>query len=100
MHSTLLASYSNSFQFDFAYDLSERFDVRVSYKVNDVKTTFEGIHKKVPLIPNQRGLFNISYATYFDKLVEGIDPTAEVLRRFTVSLLVLLFFLVCGTLSS
>ena len=69
------SSYSNSFQFDFAYDLSERFDVRVSYKVNDVKTTFEGIHKKVPLIPNQRGLFNISYATYFDKLV--IDFTTN-----------------------
>jgi len=54
-------------QIDLGYELFTRFDVKMAYKINDVKKTFEGVEKAVPLIPKNRALFNISYATNFEK---------------------------------
>ena len=68
-------SYANSMQFDLAYELFDRFDVKMAYKINDVRTTFGGDDKTAPLTPKNRGLFNISYATNFDKWV--FDVTAN-----------------------
>ncbi|MBT3612428.1 MAG: TonB-dependent receptor, partial [Flavobacteriales bacterium] len=58
-------SYANSMQLDLAYELFDRFDVKMAYKINDVRTTFGGDDKTAPLTPKNRGLFNISYATNF-----------------------------------
>jgi len=68
-------SYANSMQFDLAYELLDRFNVKIAYKINDVRTTFGGDDKTAPLTPKNRGLFNISYATNFDKWV--FDVTAN-----------------------
>ena len=68
-------SYANSMQVDLAYELFNQFDVKLAYKVNDVITTFNSEDKIAPLSPKNRGLFNISYATNFDKWV--FDVTAN-----------------------
>jgi outer membrane receptor for ferrienterochelin and colicins len=68
-------SYANSMQVDLAYELFNQFDVKLAYKVNDVITTFNSEYKIAPLSPKNRGLFNISYATNFDKWV--FDVTAN-----------------------
>lgn len=60
-------SISNSMQIDLGYELFKRFDVKMAYKINNVTTTFEGIEKAVPLIPKENALFNIAYATNFEK---------------------------------
>ncbi len=60
-------SISNSMQIDLVYELFNRLDVKMAYKINNVTTTFEGIEKAVPLIPKENALFNIAYATNFDK---------------------------------
>jgi len=62
-------SYANSMQLDLAYELFNRFDVKMAYKINDVKTTFGvgGVEKTAPLTPENRALLNFSYATNFDK---------------------------------
>ena len=44
-------------------------------KINDVTTTFKGVEKFVPLIPKDRALFNIAYATNFEKWT--FDVTAN-----------------------
>ena len=60
-------SYSNSLQFDLGYELFNRFDVKMAYKMNDVQTTFSGDIKIPPLTPKNRALLNLSYATNFEK---------------------------------
>ena len=60
-------SISNSIQIDLGYELFNRFDVKMAYKINNVTTTFEGIPKVIALIPKEHALFNIAYATNFEK---------------------------------
>ena len=72
-------SYANSMQLDLAYELFNRFDVKMAYKINDVKTTFGGVEKTVPLTPENRGLLNFSYATNFDKWI--FDVTANYIGK-------------------
>ncbi len=56
-------SYANSFQFDLNYELFQRFDVKLAYKINQVYTTFDGVKKLSPLVPKDRALINLAYAT-------------------------------------
>jgi len=56
-------SYSNSFQFDFNFELFERFDIKLAYKINEVYSTFQGMKKLSPLVPKNRALVNLAYAT-------------------------------------
>ena len=72
-------SYAKSMQFDMAYELFDRFDVKMAYKINDVKTTFGTDLKSVPLTPENRALLNFSYATNFDKWV--FDVTANYIGK-------------------
>jgi outer membrane receptor for ferrienterochelin and colicins len=60
-------SYSNSFQTEFNYEPVKRFEVRLAYKFQDVKTTYHGTLLEKPLIARDRVLFNMAYATKFDK---------------------------------
>ena len=57
----------------------KRFDVKIAYKINDVQTTFEGIEKIVPLLPERHALFNVAYATNFEKWT--FDVTANYIGR-------------------
>ena len=54
-------------QFDFAYELFDRFDIKLAYKINDVHTIYKGEDRVAPLTPKKRALVNIAYATNFDK---------------------------------
>ncbi|MBL6663952.1 MAG: TonB-dependent receptor [Flavobacteriales bacterium] len=56
-------SYSNSIQFDFNYELFDRFDVKLAYKINQVYSTYDGEKMKTPLVPENRALINFAYAT-------------------------------------
>jgi outer membrane receptor protein involved in Fe transport len=60
-------SFANSIQFDLAYELFDRFDIKLAYKINDVHTTYNGADKITPLTPKNRALVNMAYATNFDK---------------------------------
>jgi outer membrane receptor for ferrienterochelin and colicins len=69
-------SYATSMQLDFAYELFDRFDVKMAYKINDVKITYDGEEiKETPLSPKDRALLNLAYATNFDKWI--FDVTAN-----------------------
>ncbi len=56
-------SYSNSMQFTFNYELLPRLDVRFAYKLDDVKSTYQGILQDKPLVSRNKALANIAYAT-------------------------------------
>ena len=72
-------SIANSMQIDLGYELFKRFDVKIAYKINDVQTTFEGVEKVVPLLPERHALFNVAYATNFEKW--RFDVTANYIGR-------------------
>ena len=72
-------SIANSMQIDLGYELFKRFDVKMAYKINNVTTTFEGVEKAVPLTPKDRALFNIAYATNFEKWT--FDVTANYIGK-------------------
>lgn len=61
-------SYSNSIQFDFNYELFDRFDVKLAYKINQVYSTYDGEKMLAPLVPENRALVNFAYSTtHFNK---------------------------------
>jgi len=57
------SSYSNSFQVSLSYEFLERLDFRLAYKIDDVKSTYNGKLQTKPLIPKNRILFNVAYMT-------------------------------------
>lgn len=69
-------SSATSIQLDFAYEFFDRFDVKMAYKINDVKITYDDEEiKETPLSPKDRALLNFAYATNFDKWM--FDVTAN-----------------------
>lgn len=68
-------SYANSFQAELNYEPIKRFELRLAYKWQDVRTTYSGTLLQKPLIAKDRILFNIAYATRFDKW--KFDATAK-----------------------
>ena len=55
-------SFANILQIDFGYELLERLDLKLSYKLNDVQITYKNNRKmKAPLTPEFRGLINLAY---------------------------------------
>ena len=56
-------SYSNSIQFDINYELFDRFDMKLAYKINQVYSTFDGKKQLSPLVPENRALANFAYRT-------------------------------------
>lgn len=55
-------SYSNSLQGAFTAELIKDLEFRIAYKFDDVKTTYQGVLREVPLVTRSRGLMNLSYA--------------------------------------
>jgi outer membrane receptor for ferrienterochelin and colicin len=60
-------SYSNAFQTDFSFEPFERLNIHLAYKHYDVKETYNGMLLDKPLVPKDRALLNIDYATNLDK---------------------------------
>ena len=56
-------SFSNSIQAQFDYELIERFDIRLAYRFNDVRTDYLKGQLEKPLIARHRAFINGSYAT-------------------------------------
>lgn len=57
------ASYSNSMQFQFDYELMERLDIRLAYRFNDVRTDYQSGLLQKPLIARHRAFVNLAYET-------------------------------------
>jgi hypothetical protein len=57
------ASFSNVFQFNFTMEPIKKFEIRVAYKFQDVRATYGGVLKTVPLVPMHRILLNLGYTT-------------------------------------
>ena len=63
------SSFANTIQFDFSYELFNLFDVKLSYKINDSKTSYLGGPTydfssllETPLLPKDRALINLAYS--------------------------------------
>ncbi len=54
-------SYSNSVQASFTAEIVKNLELRLAYKFDDVKSTYDGQLREVPLVTRGRGLMNISY---------------------------------------
>lgn len=60
------SSFSNSFQVTLNYELLNKLDVRLAYKLDDVKITYlQGLERK-PLISRNKALMNIAFASNND----------------------------------
>ena len=59
-------SYSNSAQAEVNYEWFKGFNTRLAYKLYDVKQTYSDELLRVPLVPKQRALLFVSYATNDD----------------------------------
>lgn len=68
-------SYAWSTQIDVNINLIERLDLRVSYRNDDVKTTYNSQLLRKPFVANDKLLLNLAYATYYDKW--KFDVTAQ-----------------------
>lgn len=60
-------SYSNSWQADFSLEPIKRLDLKIAYKWYDVRVQYHSGLKQMPLIPENRGMVNVAYATKYDK---------------------------------
>jgi outer membrane receptor for ferrienterochelin and colicins len=54
-------SYSNSLNVELNYEPVKRFDIKLAYRFEDVKTTYGGILKQVALRPRHKGLVSLEY---------------------------------------
>jgi len=60
-------SYSNSLQTELGITPLKGMDIKLAYKYYDVKTTYSGKLLDKPLVPRDRALINIDYATHAEK---------------------------------
>jgi outer membrane receptor for ferrienterochelin and colicin len=56
-------SYSNSFQAEINYEVLRKLELRLAYRLFDVKETYHGELLQKPLLAKHRGFANISYET-------------------------------------
>ena len=56
-------SYSNVFLAMLNAEILRGLNVKLAYKINDVKTTYKGKLEAVPLVAKQRGLVSVDYKT-------------------------------------
>jgi outer membrane receptor for ferrienterochelin and colicins len=54
-------SYSNSFQFEVNHEVLSKLDLRLAYRLFDVKTTYHGELLERPLVAKHRAFANIAY---------------------------------------
>jgi hypothetical protein len=57
------SSYSNSFQLTFNIELINYLDLRLAYKIEDVRATYNGSLEEKPLVSNDRVLATTSFMT-------------------------------------
>ncbi len=57
------SSYSNAIQVEVAYEPWKVFEIRTAIKYLDVQSTYAGVQKQMPLVPNWRGMVTLGYQT-------------------------------------
>lgn len=62
-------SYGNNIQADFFVEIIEALTLRINYKFNDVKTTYNGVLLNKLMTAKHSGLLNIAYTTVNEKWV-------------------------------
>ncbi|MDJ1473494.1 TonB-dependent receptor [Xanthocytophaga flava] len=60
-------SFANTAQVELNYQPIKRLDVKLAYKLYDVRTTINQQLRRRPLVSRDRALFNVAYATKKDK---------------------------------
>lgn len=65
-------AFAHSLQAEIMATPIERLDITLAYRINDVKSTFDGQLKSTPFISKYKGLISASYATNMKKLVFDI----------------------------
>ena len=60
-------SYANSYQAQLTIEPLKRLTILMAYRINDAKTTIDGVLQERLLQNKYKGLVNISYATNFEK---------------------------------
>jgi hypothetical protein len=55
-------SYSNSLQITFNQDLIDNLGIRLAYKTDDVRASYQGIVEQKPLVAKYKALFNTFYS--------------------------------------
>ena len=61
-------------QMEINVDVNKSLGLRTAYKINNVQATFGDELKRLPFVPQKRILFNVDYATKYDKW--KVDLTA------------------------
>jgi hypothetical protein len=56
-------SFANSLQGQFDYELLHNLDLRLAYRLYDVRTSYSGVLKERPLVAAHRAFANIAYET-------------------------------------
>lgn len=56
-------SYSNSIQVTLNQDIIDNLGIRLAYKTDDVKSSFNGVTAQKPMVAKNRALFNVFYST-------------------------------------
>ena len=56
-------SYSNSVQIEAQYEVYKGLDLKLAYKYDDVRSTYGGVLRQVPLKPRHKGLAAVEYVT-------------------------------------
>jgi len=78
-------SFANSFQIAVNYELIKRLDIRMAWKIDDVKVTYSDKLERKPLVPEHRGLLNVAYATKKDKWMFDLTILYEGDKQLAVS---------------
>ncbi|MBE9518381.1 MAG: TonB-dependent receptor, partial [Bacteroidetes bacterium] len=56
-------SWSNSFQAQLDMEPLERYDIRIAYRINDVRTTYSDVLLPRPMVAKHRAFINMAYST-------------------------------------
>ncbi len=56
-------SFSNSFQSEFSFTPFKNFDIRLAYKILDVRSKYGAIVQQQVMLPKHRGFVNLAYRT-------------------------------------
>ncbi len=56
-------SYSHTLQVDATYPFFDGFTATAAFRLNDVRTTYDGILRRRPLTPKHKGMLTLSYKT-------------------------------------
>ncbi|MDA3868194.1 MAG: TonB-dependent receptor [Salinivirgaceae bacterium] len=68
-------AFAHSVQAELIYEIIERLDLTVAYRLNDVRSTYSGNLEKVPYVSRYKGLISAGYRTNMDKWI--FDVTAQ-----------------------